>query len=456
VVAVGLTYTSGRDLQRRRDRWASLSLGEQLLVLTSIVTMLAIALAYSGRIRAEAWGTSGAPAPVNLNVIDKTEQLEAPLAAVFPYPADRKFAAQVVASFLMPSGDGRQVLPNIGGLSKIQVRADAINQQRGLVILRERLEAARLAAADAHRPPPITVPLFIAGDLATLKPLVSVRTIGEFRSSVLWSAIAMLIAFQLISLAWRWRGTSGDRILLAAVHLLVGIGFVMILSRPDPLRDTLLLVRYTQGVVIGLALFGAVSMIDLERAAFRELSYVPLVCALGLSVLLLVFGTGPGTSNAKVNLWIVQPIEAIRLLLALFLAGYFARRWELLRQTRTETVRNRRLPGWINLPRFDHVLPVAAGVAAALVLFFFQKDLGPALLLSVMFLSLFAIARGGAWLASAGFAGLVAGFGIGFVLNISNTLAARLQMWQSPWDNAVSGGDQVAQGMWGLAAGAIG
>ena len=30
-----------------------------------------------------------------------------------------------------------------------------------------------------------------------------------------------------------------------------------------------------------------------------------------------------------------------------------------------------------------------------------------------------------------------------------------MQMWRSPWDNAVRGGDQVAQGLWGLAAGAV-
>ena len=195
-------------------------------------------------------------------------------------------------------------------------------------------------------------------------------------------------------------------------------------------------------------------MIDLDRTAFRELTYLPLIGALTLSVLLIVFGSGPGSSNAKINLGPIQPIEGIRLLLALFLAGYFARRWELLRQVRVETIRDHRVPGWINLPRLDHVLPVVAGVGAALVLFFFQKDLGPALLLSLMFLSMFAIARGGAWLAGAGFAGLIAGFGVGYVLNISSTLAARLHMWRSPWDNAVRGGDQVAQGLWGLATGA--
>ena len=100
---------------------------------------------------------------------------------------------------------------------------------------------------------------------------------------------------------------------------------------------------------------------------------MPLIGALGLSIVLLVFGSGPGTSSAKVNLGPVQPIEAIRLLLALFLAGYFARRWELIRQVRTETIRDRPVPGWVNLPRLDHVLPVVVGVGAALVLFFCRR-----------------------------------------------------------------------------------
>jgi hypothetical protein len=39
----------------------------------------------------------------------------------------------------------------------------------------------------------------------------------------------------------------------------------------------------------------------------------------GLSILLILFGTGPGTSDAKVNLLGVQPVEAIRLLVVLFL-----------------------------------------------------------------------------------------------------------------------------------------
>jgi hypothetical protein len=70
------------------------------------------------------------------------------------------------------------------------------------------------------------------------------------------------------------------------------------------------------------------------------------------------------------------------LLLGLFLAGYFARRWELLRQTRGRTLRRLTLPDWLRFPRFDYLLPVAVGIATSLLFFFLQRDLGPALFVS--------------------------------------------------------------------------
>jgi cell division protein FtsW (lipid II flippase) len=435
---VGVTYTRGADLQRRRTQRVAISLGEHLLVVTSVVVVLAVALAYLGRTRAETLGPSAAAIPINLNGGPDAAALEAPLAAAFAYPGDRRLAARLIAT--RPAGS----LPNVGALASLTVPADTIARDRSVVVFRERLAGAERSAQAAGREPPRTIPLLTGADLSSLKPGVVVRTSDEFRTSVIWCVVAMLLGFHGVSLLWRVRGVAGDRVLLALAHLLVGLGFVMMLTRPDPLRDTFLLSRYSQGVVIALAVFSALSLVNLDRPAVRELSYVPLALALLLSLLLIVFGSGPGSSQAKVNLGPIQPIEAIRLLMALFLAGFFARRWELIRQAHSG----------VNVPRLAHVLPVVAGVGAALVLFFFQKDLGPALLLSLMFLSLFAVARGGGWIAGAGLATLVAGFGAGYLLNISNTLAARVAMWQSPWDNAVRGGDQIAQAMWGLAAGA--
>ena len=435
---MGLTYTRGADLQRRRAQRVAVSLGEHLLVGTSLVVALAIALGYLGRTRAETLVAVDRTTPINLNAGPDAAALEAPLAAAFPYPADRRLAARTIAA--RPAGS----LPNVGALSSLTVAADVITRDRSVVVFKERLDAARASAREAGREQPRTLPLLTGADLSALKPGLVVRTAGEFRTSVIWCAVVMLFGFHAVSLLWRARGVAGDRLLLALAHLLVGLGFLVMLTRPDPLRDTFLLSRYTQGVAIALAVFGALSLLNLDRPAVRELSYVPLVLALMLSLLLIVFGSGPGSSQAKVNLGPFQPIEAIRLLMALFLAGFFARRWELIRQARSR----------VNVPRLAHVLPVVAGVGAALVLFFFQKDLGPALLLSLMFLSLFAVARGGGWIAGAGLATLVAGFGVGYLLNISNTLASRVAMWQSPWDNAVRGGDQIAQATWGLAAGA--
>jgi cell division protein FtsW (lipid II flippase) len=237
--------------------------------------------------------------------------------------------------------------------------------------------------------------------------------------------------------------------------MLTAIGFALLISRSDPLRDTLLFVRYAQTTALALGVAAVVSMIAFRTARFLELSYVPLAVALVLSAALIVFGTGPGTSTAKVNLGPVQPIEAIRLLLALFLAGYFARRWELLRGLRGTTIRNVDLPRWLNLPRAEYVLPVALGVGAALLLFFIQKDLGPALFLCCVFLAVYAVARARVGMAIAGLALLVAGFYLGYRLDISSALAARVEMWQSPWENRVGGGNQVAHAMWALATGGI-
>ena len=269
------------------------------------------------------------------------------------------------------------------------------------------------------------------------------RSPATFRTqALLWGAL-YVASFWMVAVFWRVRACRGDYLLLAAGHLLTGLGFAVLLGRSDPLRDTLLFVRFTQGVAVGLTAFGVVSVLNFRHATLLTFSYVPLAGALLLSTVLILFGQGPGSGDVKVNLGPVQPIEAIRLLLALFLAGYFARRWELLRHLRSHNLRSIRIPGWLNLPRVDYVMPVVTGIAAALLFFFLQKDLGPALFVACVFLATYAIARQRTGMALTGLAILIAGFYIGYKLNISATLVARLHMWQSTWDNDVTGGDQV-------------
>ena len=85
-----------------------------------------------------------------------------------------------------------------------------------------------------------------------------------------------------------------------AAHLLTTLGFVVMLSRPDPLRDTLLLVRYSQGVVVALGrLSRGFAVARCAPSPFLQLSYVSLAGAVLLSFALIVFGSGPGRAAPR-------------------------------------------------------------------------------------------------------------------------------------------------------------
>ncbi len=75
------------------------------------------------------------------------------------------------------------------------------------------------------------------------------------------------------------------------------------------------------------------SLIDWE-GTMSSYSFVPLLGAIALSIALIFLGSGPAGSDARVNLGPFQPVEAIKILLVFFLAGYFAKRWPLLRELR--------------------------------------------------------------------------------------------------------------------------
>ncbi len=458
---MGLTYTTAaqRDVQRTQRRTQHSAERFQparlSLAVTSGVALLAITLAYFGRISVfEQWERARAGVqPVNLNVVVDSGRLEPALGTVYANANDRRLAAEELLRFLLEERNQGRALTHVGAIAHASVAAATIDGSKKLDAFSQRLQRSRESAAASGRVAPGAIPLLTAADLATLKPFLSVRTRQEFRREVLLYACLYVLAFHLVPLVWWLRGVRGDRLVLAVAHLLTAIGFAALLSRPDPLRDNLLFVRFTEGTIAGLLVMTAVSLVDFGRIGFAELSYLPLSGALSLSVLLIAFGSGPGNSTAKVNLGPLQPIEAIRLLLALFLAGYFARRWELLRSLRSKVIRDVRLPEWINLPRAEYALPVLAGVGLSLLFFFLQKDLGPALFLCCVFLAVYAVARGRVEMAVGGFLLLVLGFYIGNRLDISATLAERVRMWQSPWDNAVPGGDQLTRAIWGMATG---
>jgi cell division protein FtsW (lipid II flippase) len=390
---------------------------------------------------------------VNLNDLRQPEQL-LPLLEFLDEPAERSFVAREIAEALQ----GHEAA-NVGELSRLRVPVSTVEKSSRLPGLKARAKAARArtaaeaSAASSEGEP--TVALLTYGQLRQLKPHLIVRTPARFRGRLLlWGALFFL-AFLAVHAFLTLRRTPGDPLLLPILFALTGLGLMVMVSIRDPLRDMLLFVTFVQGVAGGLLLFAAASQIDLERSRLRRLTFLPLALAVGLSVLLILFGSGPGGSDAKVNLFGFQPVEAIKILVVLFLAGYLFDRWELLRELKEKRGGLGALPKWLSLPKLEYALPPFIALGVVLLFFFLQHDLGPALVMSFLFLILYATARGRGAMVAVGAAVIAGAFFIGYKLGVPRTVTGRIEMWLSPWDNSFHGGDHLAQGLWSLAGGAL-
>ncbi len=384
--------------------------GTLWLIAASLLVAAGLAMVYAAK--SQSFATSDQLIDVN-HVTSPNDLL--PVLEAVPDRTARDNAAQSMFEFLQHA----RPLPNIGALSALR----------------------RHSTAWATLP------------LARLKPLLMVRTPTEFRLELLRAALLYFAGFYLVAFVWRAARFRGDRTIVPALHLLTGIGFLLMASMRDPLRDTLEFHKFALGVFLGCLLLALAAIPRFDYRRLSDWCYIPLFGALTLFGLLLKFGRGPaGATDIKVNLGPFQPVEIIKILLVLFLAGYFTRNWERLRD-----LRERRLaPAFfrrIGLPRLEHLLPVAVAVGIALMLFFVLKDLGPALVMFFVFLAMFGVARGRPGLALAGLAIMVASVAIGYRLGQPHTVVERIQMWLAPWDNDVHGGNQLAHSLWAFSTG---
>jgi len=400
---------SARDLPGQRAAWR----GREFLLTVVASLLVAAGLYQVHKAKSEGLGEveAGLSAKrlLNLNELGAREELLPALTPFFPKSGERDAAARDIYY-------GSGTLPNVGGI--------------------------------AHKK------LLTSEQFRQLKPLVVVRRPAQFqRAFYLWCGI-FFGAFWLVHVFWSLRGFQGDQMFLPALLALSGIGLILMVSLRDPVRDNLLFVDFAQGAAGGVVLLAVFSGFNYQRLT-GKLSFVPLLASFGLSVALVLFGSGPGTSDAKVNLLGFQPVEIIRVLLVFFLAGYFARCWDVLRHARENRPTLAALTSRLDIPPVEYTLPVLVSVALSLAFFFLQKDMGPALVFACLFLTLYGVARGSAFVPLAGLTLLGAGFAAGYVLGVPHTVGERVSMWLSPWDNLVHGGDQLAHSLWAYATGGL-
>ncbi len=371
-----------------------------------------------------------------------------------------------------------------------------------------------------------------------------VRTPAQFRDGLVTAAAIYLVGwfalFLFMGLRDRKMQTRSDYVLLSIIMILTGIGILAMFGMSNPLTDKSYGVSMTQGLLIGLVAMGAVSCVNPakfftgksrvqggvipfdplmglfkrknvtfdKRSAFNlsvGLSY--LFGAIGLIIMLALFGSGPEGSDAKVNLGGFQPSEISKYLILIFVAAFFAENGMLLQafSERLTPLTARRQLG-------------TAGTISGVILFLMMlyllvlSDMGPALVVLVTFIFLYSMSRRDFAQLLLGMLTFIAIMLVARAINntpVTLSLAAaswfviwivfwwfhshkiyesaiivnllivifslgapilsmlgaeseairlgnRTEMaWGGQWNNHVPGGDQVAQGIWSAASGGV-
>lgn len=300
-----------------------------------------------------------------------------------------------------------------------------------------------MAARTAARLPDLTL-VFPVALLATgLLLLALVR-----RQVVDWQTLAGAGIFAVgltAAAAWaRWRVPLGDPFILPIGAALAAVGQIMT-SRLEPSLGP----RQGTWVLIGL---GAMTLVGWLPSIdwLRRYRYTWATLAILLQVLTLIFGKDPNGSGAA--LWFtlgpvsVQPTELVKLLLVAFLAGYLEDYRELL------AVGGRRV-GRLHLPPLQYLAPIVVMIGVALVLFWLQKDLGPALLFSTVLLAMLYVASGRASYVVLGLVLLILGGALAD--RVFSHVHTRVAIWLDPWASRDTSGYQLVQALYAFASGGV-
>jgi peptidoglycan glycosyltransferase len=276
---------------------------------------------------------------------------------------------------------------------------------------------------------------------------------GRLEAGPLGVAIGFVLLIAVAHLALAWAGHRGDQLLLPAVATLGAVGIVILNRLPQDLAGNEALdlgMVETQLVwfAVGLTAMVAVAVGLRDDGALRHFKYSWGLLAAILLVATLLFGTE--VNGAR--LWIVigpfgfQPSEAIKVMLVIFLAGYLAENRAVLAGASLRL-------GPLALPPVPYLVPMLVVFAAVMLVVVVSADLGTALLLFGVFLTMLFVATG-RW-SYVLFGLLLFGVGAGIAAALFPHVQVRIDAWLDPWADPSGSGYQAVQAIYAFARGGL-
>ncbi len=246
---------------------------------------------------------------------------------------------------------------------------------------------------------------------------------------------------------WMGRFTPrADQLVLPAVTVVAGVG-ILIVTRLNPALGH----RQVLWTVLGEA--GAAALMVFPRSANTLRLYKYTWAMVGLVLILLTIVGGTDINGSGYRRWIgfhgvyFQPVELLKVLMAIFFAAYLDEKKELLAVGRLSL-------GPVRLPPFQHLAPLVAMWGLSLALLVKQNDLGSALLFLGIFLAMLYVGTARAVYPVSGLAMFAAGAYLAF--HLFPHVRGRTQVWLDPWPHAAGSGYQLVQGLIALGVGGIG
>ncbi len=224
---------------------------------------------------------------------------------------------------------------------------------------------------------------------------------------------------------------------------LTGLGLLMI-ARLAPG----FLIRQVIWLLISTTALLCLVLIPKNLRWLRHYKYLWLLGGLSLLIITLIFGVNPSGYGAR--LWLglggvfFQPSEPLKIVMIIFLAAYLSDRRRQIQDEEAQI--------W-HLPHPAYIGPMLIMWGFAMLLLFWQRDLGAALLFFLTFLGMFYVAIGQVRYIVIGLVlFLVAGF-IGY--QTFDYVALRVQGWWNPWLDAEGRSFQIVQSLLAFASGGI-
>jgi cell division protein FtsW (lipid II flippase) len=284
-----------------------------------------------------------------------------------------------------------------------------------------------------------------------------IRTLAEIhataqRSGLYFAAGILAIIFGRFVSARRGQVNIPSPVIMPATCAALAFGFALQMGYGDPLHRTLWPgLEYAKGVALAGAVGSLVLLLPRDPVALTGPLHAVLPALIVLVFVALgLFGSGTELAeDTKINLGGFQPLELVKLAFVLFLGHSLGRRAVKLRHQRD------RILG-LYFPRKRLLIPAVLVFVVLFASFVLVKDLGPLLILSIVFLTLFyVVTRSSGWVLTAI---VVVALLVTVAVHVpaiagSPKVALRMQMWLDPWTNAQPNGDQGALSRWAIAAG---